>query len=158
MGVPRIAKAENPAHFLSRVGPVMENGCRLWTGALHKGYGWVRFEAKALFAHRVIYFLHHGTWPPVVRHSCDNPPCCEITHLLPGTQADNCRDMHDRKRNRQPCGEQSGMAKYTTEFVKTARSMYATGNWSERKLAAKLSMNRSTLNHIITRRIWRHIP
>lgn len=34
----------------------------------------------------------------VARHTCDNNWCINLEHLLPGTQADNLRDMRERNR------------------------------------------------------------
>lgn len=51
-------------------------------------------------AHRAVFIEYNGYAPPVVRHKCDRPECYNPTHLLPGTQADNIKDMHDRGRNR----------------------------------------------------------
>lgn len=36
----------------------------------------------------------------MVRHSCDNPPCCNPAHLLVGTAAQNAQDMAERGRHR----------------------------------------------------------
>jgi hypothetical protein len=75
--------------------------CKLWTGAKYgTGYGkkWIKGEGWML-AHRYIFQQDHGYLPPVVRHDCDTPLCVELTHLLPGTQADNMRDMFDRGRH-----------------------------------------------------------
>jgi hypothetical protein len=46
--------------------------------------------------------LHDITLPTAVqvRHRCDNPPCVNWRHLLPGSAADNSRDMVERGRHR----------------------------------------------------------
>jgi hypothetical protein len=55
-------------------------------------------DPHTLLAHRVAFFIHHGWWPENVRHACDNPPCCNVAHLLAGTPADNVKDRDDRER------------------------------------------------------------
>ena len=52
-------------------------------------------------ASRVAYWIVHGDpLPPEVRHTCDRPICVNPDHLVPGTHADNMRDMRDRGRSR----------------------------------------------------------
>ena len=78
-----------------------ETGCLVWGGATFgTGYGKFYFEGKQVTAHRWIFIELHGYAPPVVRHDCDNPPCVEERHLLPGSQGDNIRDAVERKRYR----------------------------------------------------------
>ena len=50
--------------------------------------------------HRVAWESANGPIPDglIVRHTCDNPPCCNPAHLLVGTQADNIRDAVERGR------------------------------------------------------------
>jgi hypothetical protein len=74
---------------------LMPDGCLEWTGyRLPKGYGTIRIAGKNVYAHRFAWALAHvpiptGQW---VLHHCDNPPCCEPTHLFLGTNADNVAD------------------------------------------------------------------
>lgn len=76
-------------------------GCWPWqAGTFAKGYGMFNIRRDEYgkqhteYAHRIAYVLAKGDIPPglVVRHTCDNPPCCNPDHLLLGTQADNIND------------------------------------------------------------------
>lgn len=63
------------------------------------GYGQHSIKRRTVSAHRVAYALAFGDpGSRVVRHKCDNPPCCNPWHLLPGTQLDNVRDRNERGR------------------------------------------------------------
>jgi len=56
-----------------------------------------------LRASRVAYYLSTGIDPTgdsVVRHLCDNPPCCNPAHLQVGTTKDNNNDKSSRGRGR----------------------------------------------------------
>ena len=63
-----------------------------------KGYGQVRINGKRVGEHRVVFFEANGYWPEVVRHTCDNPSCINLAHLVAGTVGDNNRDKHSRGR------------------------------------------------------------
>jgi hypothetical protein len=76
--------------------------CWPWQGALggSAGHGQTSLNRKVVYAHRVVYELTNGPIPDglIVRHTCDNPPCCNPAHLLTGTQFDNVQDMISRGR------------------------------------------------------------
>ena len=85
--------------------------CWPWLGCTDKdGYGFCHERIDPLKnsgrrqkmwrVHRRIFFLVHGYLPLVVRHTCDNPPCCNPDHHLPGTPKDNARDAVERGRYR----------------------------------------------------------
>jgi hypothetical protein len=87
--------------FWLRVAAPNENGCRLWTGAVgKKGYGNVVFSTGHENAHRAAFIFTYGMPPTgkIVRHTCDVRLCCEPTHLLSGTHAENTADMVSRGR------------------------------------------------------------
>lgn len=90
-----------------------KDGCWLWTGAQHNGYGRVSFNRRSALAHRVSYFLVRGEWPTkFALHLCDNPPCVNPEHLLDGDQAENMRQCAERGRTRKPMtktGETHGL-------------------------------------------------
>jgi hypothetical protein len=82
-------------HFWSNLEFVGD--CWEWQGPFFKkGYG--SFTGRSLSAHRVAFYLVHGYWPVVCRHSCDNRRCINPRHLLDGTHADNMRDAVERGR------------------------------------------------------------
>ena len=75
--------------------------CRLWTGALCKGYGSVWFDGRSQLVHRVIYELTRGVKldsSQLVCHSCDTTRCCRPEHLWIGTHADNLHDAYAKGR------------------------------------------------------------
>lgn len=75
-------------------------GFRKWDG-----YGWlartIDGKQKHMTAHRCAWILTQG-FPPEgmhLLHKCDNPPCCNPTHLRLGTHDENMDDMRKRGRN-----------------------------------------------------------
>lgn len=72
------------------------NGCLEWQGFRDKdGYGVIKEHGVQKRAHRVAWTLAYGPIPRglVVRHFvCNNPPCCEPSHLRVGTQKQNIAD------------------------------------------------------------------
>ena len=104
--------------------------CWIWTAVTnHLGYGQFRFEGRMHAAHRVAYRLfvgdipagdHHGTM--CVCHRCDNRACVNPAHLFLGTQADNVRDMHAKRRDRKSRGVTHHAAKLTVEDVRAIRA------------------------------------
>ena len=52
-------------------------------------------------AHRISWIIHNeGSIPDkmVIMHTCDNPPCCNPSHLFLGTYSENSRDMVQKGR------------------------------------------------------------
>lgn len=69
-------------------------GCRVWPGATRYGYGVMFAAGESWLVHRLVWMLNNGPIPDgfVVCHSCDNPPCAELSHLWLGTHDDNMAD------------------------------------------------------------------
>lgn len=89
-------------------------GCHEWTGARQKPgkrkqhpYGITSYRKKQMNAHRLAKMMEiggpipDGKW---VLHRCDNPPCCNPTHLYLGSPKDNVHDMVARGRRSQGLG------------------------------------------------------
>ncbi len=83
--------------------------CWPWKGLRDKdGYGLLSHNNRQVRAHRVAYELATGTSADglTIRHAvCDNPPCQNPAHLLPGTVADN---NHDKASHGRARGNQTG--------------------------------------------------
>ena len=105
-GNPLSRKERSLDTLLREVGwTVTESGCWEWKGDRDSG-GYGMLNAKHLGfeyakAHRVMY--EHAVEPIpdglLLRHKCDNPPCVNPEHLIPGTTADNARDKIERGRH-----------------------------------------------------------
>jgi hypothetical protein len=131
--------------------------CWLWTGPVDRyGYGVV---ARTGRAHRLVWEQHHGRKlgiDEVVRHSCDNPRCCNPKHLLLGSQIDNVADRVERDRSAK--GALNGRAKLTAT---KARAIYASRKMRT-DLAAQFGIDESTVRDIKSGKTWAwatgHIP
>ena len=76
-----------------------ESGCIEWCGSAQpSGYGKVKVGNRYYSAHRLIYELTVGPIPEgmYLLHSCDNPKCCNVEHLRPGTQKENIQEAADK--------------------------------------------------------------
>lgn len=117
-----MARLGDPELFFSSL-KRMPNGCLEWQLSTNQdGYGLVRrrgIRNSFIHAHRYAWYLEHGRWPePQALHYCDNPPCCDLTHLYEGTQQDNVRDMMERDRHARKFSSQ------IVEAVRTAKGTY----------------------------------
>ena len=76
--------------------------CWEWTATTggRDGRGYFSIDGKRKLAHRVVFELFFGEIVEgmVVRHSCDNPICCNPKHLVIGTRGQNEKDKYDRDR------------------------------------------------------------
>lgn len=78
------------------------SGCLEFTGTKNLwGYGLLRHFGKNKGAHRFAYEIKNGPIPSgmFICHHCDNPPCCEVSHLFLGTALDNNLDKIKKNRH-----------------------------------------------------------
>jgi len=152
--------------FWEKVNRRAPNECWEWLACTIKkrgGYGQFGIQRNGrninVYAHRFAYELTHGTIPlGLLRHSCDNPPCCNPAHLIPGSHAENTDDMMCRGRHRVvPLqGERHGGAKLNDGAVREIRSRVAIGG-SYLDLAAEYGVHRSTIRRAASGKRWSHI-
>lgn len=145
---------------LTKTGPV--NECWIYSGDINEhGYGRVHVIDKKMYAHRFSYMIHHDLTRDemegfVLRHTCDNPPCVNPNHLIPGTRGDNNRDSVER--NRKPVGEAAHKSKLTTDQVLNIRQLHTSHSLNQRELAEAFGVSIGTINDLLLRRTWKHLP
>jgi len=146
--------------FLDKI--LITDDCWEWiAGKYHDGYGIFRIENKSYRAHRVSYELFIGDIPDgmLVCHRCDNPACVKPSHLFIGTIQDNVNDRQNKGHSTggKLKGEDCPAHKYTKKDVIEIRSLYNTGQYSQRDLARKFNISRPTIKNMVNRDTWKHI-
>lgn len=95
--------ADVVARFWDNVDKRGPDDCWLWKGSKNDtGYGGMTYGGRRRRATHISYEIDKGTPFPtgmLARHTCDNPPCVNPAHILPGTDRDNVRDMLQRRRH-----------------------------------------------------------
>lgn len=167
--MPRIPVAPE-VRLVSRL-KATPDGCLEWQGACnYKGYGQISVgtgaQKRRVGTHRLAYEIAHGPIPEgmVVRHRCDNRPCCNPFHLEVGTHADNTRDMVERGRavRGDDCSftkvREAQIADIRRRYIRRFEKVGPTGVWrsNARELAAEYGVSEDHLKVLATRgRDWR---
>ena len=141
--------------FLKHIHRKGNDECWEWTGYKREGYGRIKINGKLYGATRVMWRLKHGTDPAgeIILHSCDNPSCCNPTHLSLGSDGDNARDMESKGRSLHPRGTNNGLSKLSEEDV--IRIYQSIG--TKRGIAKKYSISDVTVGNIKSGKTWSHI-
>lgn len=86
-------------------------------------------EDRSRKAHRTAWLLVNGPIPDgmQVLHSCDNPPCCNVSHLFLGVHADNMADMAAKCRAYRSFGNHATAGRIMPERERLARSVAEKG-------------------------------
>jgi hypothetical protein len=125
----------------------------LYIPALHPG------DRQTVTTHRLAYVLAHErplpdsfvdrpTW---VLHHCDNPPCCNPSHLFLGNSRTNVDDK--MQKGRQQRGETVGTSKLTEDQVEQILDSQE----SRLELATRYKVTVWAIEQILRRRAWAHV-
>lgn len=98
-------------------------------------------KRTALLMHRAVFYDKYGYLPEVVMHSCDNPRCMNIDHLLAGTQLDNIRDMVSKGRTLKAQLKQRKLSPEQVSYVRTSLL-------SNRAVGAELGVSKRVIEGI----------
>jgi hypothetical protein len=141
--------------FWSKVSKAEADACWPYTANTTKlGYGMFYLDGRNHPAHRVAFLLTHGRWPqPHCLHSCDNPPCCNPTHLSEGTHQENMHQMIERDRRVSPAGESHPSARLTEDDIVEAQQLRDQG-WKLSDLGERYGVSLSAIGRALQGRSW----
>lgn len=149
--------AQSAKTFWSRVdksgGP---DACWEWRGWRDRdGYGALSVMNKFTRAHRFAFELERGPIPAglVACHACDNPGCCNPSHLFVGTAADNNRDKEQKGRAKYASGEEHHHSSMTAQMVHEIRAGFLLGV-SYEDLARLYGTNRQNVSQLVLCKRW----
>ncbi len=136
--------------------------CWLWEGfTTVYGYGQLAAGPKGggtVLAHRAAWESHHGRDIPkgmVIMHSCDTPACVNPAHLILGTQRENMKDMHAKKRHVVPHAR--GTEHHSCRFTEIDVRHIRRSSLPPKDLAAQYGVNVTSINRIRSRKTWKHV-
>jgi hypothetical protein len=154
--------------FWVKVAVGSNDACWPYLGHINaNGYGRVSYKSKLWSAHRLAWFFTYGKIPAapanttkhgtVIRHSCDNPACCNPNHLVVGTQRDNIADRNNRGRNATYNISHKGVAHPGVRLTEVDVLAIRRSTETERQLANFYGVTRSCIQGVRNRTTWRHL-
>lgn len=147
------------ARFWAKVDRGAPDACWPWIGATNgSGYG-LLYSARGKPPHKAhrlsLQMAGYDLEGAEARHTCDNPPCVNPAHLVPGTHAENMADMKSRGRARSPRGAAKSNARLTEPDVIRLRTEIAAGA-TIRATADKFGIEESHAAKIARGDKWAH--
>ena len=141
----------------------VSKSCWNWPGAKQGGgYGVIVRDGHVLKVHRLAYEAFNGVFPDSLQvcHHCDNPTCCNPSHLFVGTHQDNMRDR-DMKGRCFPIkirrGTEHHASSFTDDDIAQIRSSWRNGS-SMRRIARQFQVTHEAIRKIVRRESWFHLP
>lgn len=155
------AKVPIETRFWNKIDKKGPDECWTFNGAkLPNGYGLIWRENKLIYTHRLSLELALGR--PIsdglfALHNCDNPSCCNPTHLREGTHLENMNDRTERGRTFCSKGEINPASKLTADQVLQIRKLYAETDKTQQQIADEFGVSAKTISKIVNRQLWKHI-
>ena len=125
------------------------DSCWPFKGRLNsEGRPYFTADGVKQLAYRLVYELVTGnsTQGQIIRHSCDNPVCCNPSHLELGSHQENMNDMKERERHGLP-----------HHAIRAIRKLGAIQGLSHQSIADRFGIGRSTVTEIISGVHYSHV-
>ncbi len=141
------------ARFWAKVDRRGDDECWPWTASPKRVYGSFKIGRRMWIATHVALHLagSHRKDRLFALHSCDNPRCCNPSHLRWGTDAENANDRNCR--TRQARGVSHGSAKLTEDAVRQIRR----DQRFYHVIAADFGVSRPVVSGIKSGKYWSHV-
>jgi len=163
---------EDIERFWAKVLILGPDECWEWQARrLPRGYGQFTNHQTKFYTHRLAYELKTGSAAEqFVLHTCDNPPCCNPSHLFLGTHLENMKDMREKGRSlvgdrsiprrfpeSRPRGILHGQHVLTEDEVRQIRDMYPASGLPQWRVAELFGIHGSTVGQIYRGENWKHL-
>lgn len=171
--MPELSEAEKNMFWSKVAFTANPNLCWEWQSSKRpSGHGFFSVKKGTYYAaSRISYYLSYKKHIDdlVICHKCDNPKCCNPSHLFSGTQLDNMRDKVNK--GRQPIGEnhyavkidgaqrgsKNNRSKLLEADVIKIRAEYIKNVVTMKMLSIKYNVCLMAISDVLKRRNWKHI-
>lgn len=133
--------------------------CWPFNGTTDKGYGRMKWGDRNHLAHRIAWSLANNSSLPSedVLHECDNPLCCNPSHLFLGSHDDNMADMACKGRSNTVGTKFDRRAVLTPGQVREIRRRFSNGERNKSALAREYGVSHTAIYKIIKLVNWPNI-
>ncbi len=147
-----------PEDVWKRIDKGEDKDCWNWLGGcVGGGYGQISIGDKMYLTHRLVYELIYGNIIEglCILHNCNNPKCCNPSHLRMGTIEENNVQRDREGRRVIVFGEKCGTHKLTNIQVRKIRELYSTKNYTQTELGKRFKIDQSNISYIVRKKTWR---
>ena len=156
-----LRRANLEQRFWPKVSKGLDDDCWPWIAKAVHPFGYGRMTSGRgvnLKAHQISWALVNGPIPngKIIAHRCDNPRCCNPSHLFCATMRDNTHDMISKGRWEKPPirrGSRHALAKLEEAKIIEIRS----DPRSAPVVAAEYGVCPMTIYRIRKRKAWSHV-
>jgi hypothetical protein len=133
------------------------DSCWFWNKSVNQsGYGSIRIGPTSVLTHRAAFVLAGNSLflNKCVCHTCDQPSCCNPSHLFQADHKSNMADMKIKGRRKKiGCGETNGRAKLTQLIAENIRQKRASG-MTLKELSFEFNVSKSTISRVCRMENW----